>query len=116
EFVTAGNPASSAIRVYGQPNFTSSVATAQVSAQTLTAPQGVFVDRASNLYVADTGANRVLIFPNTQAAPQTGTAAAFVIGQGRFDTTASGGTSFRLPSGVTADQAGNIFVADSGNN
>ena len=48
----------------------------QVSAQTLAAPLGIAVDQASNLYVADAGANRVLIFPNTQNAPVAGAAAA----------------------------------------
>jgi sugar lactone lactonase YvrE len=118
EFPAASGNPSTAVRVYGQPNFTSSSAPAQSSAQTLTAPQGVFVDSAFNLYVADTGANRVLVFPNTQAAPPAGTAAAFVIGQSRFDTTASAGgsTGLRAPGGIAVDHAGNIYVADSGNN
>jgi uncharacterized protein (TIGR03437 family) len=113
----AGNQAS-AVRVYGQPAFTSATASPQVSSQILSAPQSVAVDSASNLYVADTGANRVLVFPNTQAAPPVGMAAAFVIGQARFDTTGSGGgaASLRSPAGVAVDQAGDIFVSDSGNN
>jgi len=117
EFVSGAGNQASAIRVYGQPNFTSSITSTQVSAQTLTSPVGVFVDSAFNLYVADSGANRVVVFPNTQAAPPTGMAAAFVIGQARFDTTAGGsGTSLRAPTGVAVDQSGDIFVADSGNN
>ncbi len=118
EFPTAGGGQNTAVRVYGQPNFTSSSAPAQSSAQTLTGPQGVFVDSAFNLYVADTGANRVLVFPNTQAAPPAGTAAAFVIGQSRFDTTSSGNGSagVRAPGSVAADHAGNIYIADTGNN
>jgi len=117
EFVSGAGNQASAIRVYGQPNFTSSVASTQVSAQTLTAPEGVFVDSAFNLYVADTGANRVLVFPNTQTAPPTGMAAAFVIGQARFDSTTGGtGASLRAPVGVAVGQAGDIFVSDGNNN
>jgi uncharacterized protein (TIGR03437 family) len=111
----AGNQLA-AIRVYGQPSFTSGVAPAQVSAQTLIAPQGIFVDAAFNLYVADTGANRVVIFPNTQAAPSGGMAAAFVIGQTRFDSTSGGSTVLRGPTDLAVDLSGNIYVADAGNN
>jgi uncharacterized protein (TIGR03437 family) len=117
EFASGAGSQASAVRVYGQPSFTSSVASTQVSAQTLTTPQGVFVDSAFNLYVADSGANRVVIFPNTQAAPPTGMAAAFVIGQARFDTTAGGsGTTLHTPTSVAVDSAGDIFVSDSNNN
>jgi uncharacterized protein (TIGR03437 family) len=77
---------------------------------------GVFVDSAFNLYVADTGASRVVVFPNTQTAPPQGMAAAFVIGQSRFDSTSGGGTGLRSPSGVAVDHAGNVYVSDSGNN
>src|ERR1035437_5147241 len=83
----AGNGAS-AIRVFGQPNMITSAKPSQVSPQTLAAPQGIAVDPASNLYLADTGANRVLIFSNTQNASPSGMAATFVIGQGSFGTTA----------------------------
>jgi uncharacterized protein (TIGR03437 family) len=117
EFLAGAGTRASAIRVYGQPSFNSSMASAQVSAQTLTGPLGIFVDTAFNLYVADTGANRVLIFPNTQAAPQAGATAAFVIGQGRFDATSGGtGTGFSAPGGIATDSSGNIYVDDSGNN
>ena len=85
EFAAGAGTGAAAIRVYGQPNTSSSIAPTRVSAQTLASPQGLFVDTAANLYVADTGANRVLIFPNTQAAPLGGMAAAFVIGQNSFD-------------------------------
>src|SRR5579883_143599 len=113
----AGGVRSAAIRVYGQPNFASAAAPALVSAQTLAAPLGVFVDSAFNLYVADTGANRVLVFPNTQGAPPSGMAAAFVIGQDRFDATGGGsGTNLKSPASVSLDSSGNIYVADGGNN
>lgn len=114
EYAAGAGTGASAIRVYGQPNFASGVISQQVSAQTMTEPQGLFVDSAANLYVADTNANRVLIFPNTPAAPPAGMAAAFVIGQPRFDS--HGTSTFSVPSDVATDQAGNIYVSDSGNN
>ena len=113
EFAAVNRPA---VRVYGQPNFTSSAASTPVSAQTLTTPQGVAVDSAFNLYVADTGANRVLIFPNTQSAPQAGMAAGLVIGQARFDSTSGAGTALRSPTDVYLDSSANIYVADYGDN
>ena len=113
EFSSVGRPA---IRVYGQPNFTSSAAATPISAQTLTAPQGVAVDSAFNLYVADTGANRVLIFPNTQSAPPAGMAAALVIGQASFNSTTGGGSGLRSPTDVCLDSSANIYVADYGDN
>jgi uncharacterized protein (TIGR03437 family) len=112
EFASGSGNGSSAIRVYGQPNMSTSQKPNQISAQTLTAPEGLTVDPASNLYVADTGGNRVLIFPNTLDAPSSGAVAAFVIGAPAF--TSSG--VFAAPTDVAVDSSGDIFVADSGNN
>ncbi|MCX6633419.1 MAG: NHL repeat-containing protein [Candidatus Solibacter sp.] len=114
EFPAGAGIGASGIRVFGQPNMTTSARPSQVSPQTLTAPQGIAVDPASNLYVADTGANRVLIFSNTQNGPPRGMAATFVIGQGSFDAASVG--SFRAPVGVAVDSNGKIYVADNGNN
>ncbi len=117
EFASGAGTGSSAMRVYGQPNAFSSTAPGQASAQTLASPQGLYVDQSSNLYVADSGANRVLIFPNTQAAPTAGMTAAFVIGQGSFNGSGtSQGTAFKAPTDVDVDSGGNIYVADYGNN
>jgi uncharacterized protein (TIGR03437 family) len=65
------------------------------------------------LYVADTGANRVVIFPNTQNAPAAGMVATFVIGPAGFSSTSS---NLKSPVGVAPDANGNIYVADNGNN
>jgi len=114
EFPAGSGNGAAAVRVFGQPGMTTAVRPTQVSAQTLAAPQGIAVDPAGNLYATDAGANRVLIFPNTQNAPVAGTAAAFVIGQASFGT--SGGGSLKTPTGVSVDSSGSIYVADSGNN
>jgi len=109
----AGNGAA-AIRVYGQPSMTTAVRQAQVSAQSLSAPQAIAVDQASSLYVADTGSNRVLIFPTTQNQPPVGGTASFVIGQSSFGSTS--GSSLKSPAGIALDSIGTIYVADTGNN
>jgi uncharacterized protein (TIGR03437 family) len=118
EFTAGAGTGALAIRVYGQPNMSSSVKPSQVSAQTLSAPQSVAVDAAANLYVADNGSNRVVIIPNTQSAPAAGAAAAFVIGQAGFSgsVAASGAGGLRGPADVGVDSTGNIFVSDGGNN
>ena len=90
EFPSGAASGAAAVRVFGQPGMNSSVRQTQASAQTLGAPLGIAVDPASNLYVADAGNNRLLIYPNTQNAPIAGSAAAFVIGQGSFNTNAAG--------------------------
>jgi uncharacterized protein (TIGR03437 family) len=114
EFAVGAGNGASAIRVYGQPNMFSSVKPSQVSAQTLNGPQGISVDAASNLYVADSGANRVLAFPNTSVAPAAGAVATFVLGQLSFS--ASSGGTFRTPVDVAVDSSGDIFVADANDN
>src|SRR5262249_8346743 len=82
--------------------------------QTLSAPQGIAVDPASNLYVADAGSNRILVFPNTQSAPPLGMAATFVLGQSGFAT--AGNASLKVPTDVAVDSNGSIYVSDQGNN
>jgi uncharacterized protein (TIGR03437 family) len=106
-----------AIRVLGQPNFTAAAPLTPASAQTMRAPQGIFVDAASTLYVADTGNNRMLAFANTREAPQAGAAAVLVIGQPDFSSVAPGAGANRLrtPGDVMLDGAGSIYVADTGN-
>jgi uncharacterized protein (TIGR03437 family) len=59
-------------------------------------PQGVAVDAAGNIFVADTGKNRVL-----KIAPD--------------GTQSTLGDQFSGPQGVLVDHAGNVFVTDTGN-
>ena len=113
EFAAGAGNGASAVRVYGQPSLNSAIYPTIFSAQTLAAPQGIAVDTGSNLYVADTGANRVVVFPNTQNAPAAGMVATFVIGPASFSGTSS---SLSSPFSVAPDGNGNIYVSDRGNN
>jgi uncharacterized protein (TIGR03437 family) len=113
EFAAGAGTGASAMRVYGQPGMNSSLRPSQFSAQTLAGPQGLAVDPGSNLYVADTGANRVVVFPDTQNAPSAGMVATYVIGPSGFGNTAS---TLKAPVAVAPDSNGNIYVADNGDN
>lgn len=59
--------------------------------------QGIAADRAGNLFVADTGNNRVVKFPAGGAAQST-------VGSG-----------LSAPAAVAVDAAGDVFIADTGN-
>jgi len=117
--------------VVGQPDFLSYFCDGSsgdnVSASDLCFPGGIAVDGSGNLYVADTGNNRVLEYANPFAAcnntfPCVGGAAGIVVGQGNSFTTGvpnEGGlsaSSLDSPAGVAVDGLGNVYVADSGNN
>jgi sugar lactone lactonase YvrE len=112
--------------VIGQPDFLSSAPNqgGTAGAATLSAPAGVGVDGAGNLYVGDRGNNRVMVFSAPFAGSTTADqAASAVFGQGgSFVTTAgcaSGAVSALTlcdPEGVALDGAGNLFVADAGDN
>jgi len=107
-------------KVYGQPDF-ESVAPNQggaITASTLNFPTGVALDKAGNLYVADTLNHRVLVY----LAGDDGDATAdFVFGQGDdFSTGApnNGGVtagSLNFPFAVAVDGAGTLYVADTNN-
>jgi hypothetical protein len=85
---------------------------------TLCNPQGIGVDSAGNLYVADTSNSRVLEYNNPIA---NDTSADHVYGQGNFSAgncngVGIGANSLCKPTGVAQDAAGNLYVADQGNN
>jgi sugar lactone lactonase YvrE len=132
--VTSFGAAMPANIVLGQPDLFSfkcnnGVAATDVGglgADSLCGPARMAVDQAGNLYVADSGNNRVMVyntpFNAASGEPGAGDATAdFVYGQGGVFTTRScnpsgaNATTLCNPSAVALDAAGNIYVADAGN-
>jgi uncharacterized protein (TIGR03437 family) len=74
----------------------------------LSGPRGIAVDRAGTLYIADTGHNQVLRGSTIIA----GAGPCCYSGDGGFATAAR----LNAPWGIAVDGAGNVYVADSGNN
>ena len=75
-------------------------------------PQGVAVDGAGNLYIADSDNNRI-----RKVSAATGTIST-IVGTGGGGYSGDGGLAtqaeLRNPSAVTVDGAGNLYIADEG--
>jgi sugar lactone lactonase YvrE len=95
-----GNPAA---RTIIASNGTSSGAVTQVKA-----PYGLAVDAENTLYIADRNNYRILRIDHAD------TSVASVVVAGRGSLLSPGQVS--VPQGVGLDNAGNLYVADSGNN
>jgi hypothetical protein len=133
------NPSGTAIQVGSGYSYTQ----ATLTTSALSAPQGVAVDGAGNVYIADTGNNRVLMeslsngtyTESTLGSDLLGPAGVAVDGSGNVyiaDTgngrvlkeMLSGGVytqsvlvgSLNAPQGVSVDGSGNVYIADTGNN
>ncbi|HWB86493.1 MAG TPA: hypothetical protein VG675_20290 [Bryobacteraceae bacterium] len=75
--------------------------------------QGLCLDRAGNLYLSDTDNNRVRkITPAGVISTVAGTGAAGFSG----DSGPAAAAQLNLPYGLAADAAGNLYIADLGNN
>jgi len=83
------------------------------SSSQLFKPQGVAVDSSGNLYIADTNNNRVLEYSNGEIGAIAGFG-----GTAGFsgDTGPAISAQLNLPAGLAVDSAGNLYIADSGNN
>lgn len=117
EYPANPSTGAAAVRVFGQTAFDTGAAPTQVSAQTLSSPTGLVVDPFNFLVVADSAANRVVIYPLSGDAPATAVSASTVIGQPEFGTSSAGGGAGQLdtPRDVGVGPDGSIFVADSNN-
>jgi hypothetical protein len=75
-------------------------------------PQGVALDSAGNILVADTGNHRIM------RVDASGSTVTTLAGSGTIGSADGPGTaaSFNAPQGLTVDAAGNVYVADTGNN
>jgi len=85
---------------------------AATSAQ-LNAPQGVAVDASGNVYIADTGNARIRkVSAGGTISTYAGNGTPGYAGDGQAASTAQ----LNLPIGLTVDPAGNLYIADFGNN
>ncbi len=102
--------------VLGKRNFTTNTGTA--SQTVLGGPTAVAYDAVHNrLFVADTDANRILVF--TGSTLSYGMSGAYVLGQATFSATSTATTQagMNAPTGLAYDTTTNkLYVADSGNN
>lgn len=75
-------------------------------------PQGIAVDAAGNVYVSDTGHNRVRMISGGVITTVAGT------GVAGYEGDDGPGTAARLskPAGIAVDSAGALYIADTGNN
>jgi sugar lactone lactonase YvrE len=82
------------------------------SAARFSSPQGMAVDGAGNVYVADTGNHTIrMITPAGVVSTLAGTAGS----RGSLDDTGAA-ARFNGPTGVAVDGGGILYVADQGNN
>lgn len=80
---------------------------------TLSHPAAVATDAHSTLYIADTGNHRVMSLPQGGTlSVVAGTGAAGFSGDGASATAAM----LNAPAGIAVDAAGNLYIADTGNN
>src|ERR1017187_4986606 len=81
----------------------------QAASAMLNGPQGVAVDSAGNVYIADTANNRVrMVAPNGVITTVAGTGAAGVSGDGGLAVNALVGN----PGALATDSVGNVYIAD----
>ena len=79
-------------------------------------PSAVAVDAAGNLFIADSG-NNVIREVNSSTGMITTVAGNYDLGSGYSgDGQAATGAQLNYPTGVAVDAAGDLFIADSGNN
>ncbi len=82
--------------------------------------QGIVLDGAGNAYIADTGNNRVLFYNATTAATTVFAGGASTVCSSATDSFGNSCPATQSilsgPKAVAIDTAGNVFIADTGNN
>lgn len=115
--------------VIGQRDFFSTGALGSGTSSGLASPTGLLVDSAGNLWVADSGSNRILRYPKPFQQTDEIVIPNLVLGQSNFTSrTANRGeptpianglnlvlTGRALRSNMAFDPAGNLWVTDAGN-
>ncbi len=76
----------------------------------MNSPEGVAVDAAGNLYVADTGNN---VVRRVSPAGVITTVAGSGTAGGNGDGSAAAGAQLNAPQGLAVDAAGNLYIADT---
>lgn len=130
QYATQLTPGAPADVILGQPDRFTNLPQGPNGASLTTGlngPTGLAVDAAGNLYVADSGDNRILRYPHPLLQPAGYQFPDLIIGQTSFAgaransggvkaSTLSLSGSFFAHTGLTFDSAGNLWVADTGNN
>ncbi len=100
--------------VIGQADFVTG--SSGTTATKLNNPFNVFVDADDNLWVADSGNNRVLKFPNASSLAN-GAAATVALGQPNLTTVTEGTSDVKMdfPNGVVVDATGTLWVVENDN-
>lgn len=99
----------------------------QATAANLSLPSSITIDGAGNMYIADSLDDRVrMVCGATATVTIAGTSCtaagviSTVVGNGKADYSGDGGpaagATLAEPHGVALDGAGNLYIADSGNN
>lgn len=84
----------------------------QATVAQLNRPSGVAVDAAGNLYIADTGNNRIrMVYPNGIIGTLAGNGNTAFFGDGQVGYKAA----LNHPEGVAVDEDGAVYIADTGN-
>jgi sugar lactone lactonase YvrE len=86
---------------------------AAASSAQLSAPGGLAMDTAGNLYIADTGNHRIrMVTPDGNISTIAGTGTAGYAGDGG----AASSAALNGPQGLAADRYGDLYIADTNNN